>query len=82
MCTLCTLPHRYHQLSEDLQKQYLSPDNADGNEPVPMSALMNGVGQGSCRGSKCNYPVLPAVAGSCTEAKTQVGAPQALVRKA
>lgn len=43
-------------------------------EPVPISALINGVGQGGCKGSKCKYAVVPAAEGTCDLPQTKVRA--------
>lgn len=61
---------RYHNVSDQLVKVYLVP--GDGAEPVPVSALINGIGQGSCKGSKCSYAVVPAVNGSCASGRTKL----------
>lgn len=39
-------------------------------EPVPVSALINGVGQGNCTGKACRYAVIPAHPGSCRRPAT------------
>ena len=47
--------------------------NNDGAEPVPQSALINGVGQAYCApGSACKYAVFPAKAGTCTSPMTKL----------
>lgn len=61
----------YHEDSEELSKIYLSPASK-GDEPVPMSALINGVGQGNCTGSKCRYLAFPAVPGTCQQGRTKL----------
>jgi len=66
-----TIPRRYHESSEELNKVYLSPTSG-GDEPVPMSALINGVGQGNCTGSKCRYLAFPAVPGTCQQGRTRL----------
>lgn len=43
-------------------------------EPVPISALLNGVGQGSCKGDDCKYAVVPAVEGTCDLPQTKARA--------
>lgn len=46
-------------------------------EPIPTSALINGVGQASCPAEKsgnqqCGYPVIPAALGTCWKPATKV----------
>lgn len=44
---------------------------APSAEPTPISALINGVGQDGCKGSKCKYAVVPAQeGGTCDDPKT------------
>jgi hypothetical protein len=40
--------------------------------PIPISALINEIGQGNCTGSGCAYPVFPAARGSCQEGRTMM----------
>ncbi|KAL4427900.1 hypothetical protein ABPG75_001989 [Micractinium tetrahymenae] len=59
----------YHVEASKLMKEYLSPASG-GNEPVPISALINGVGQANCTGEGCRYAVIPARPGSCKHPST------------
>jgi len=68
--TLCSFSApRYHVEADTLLDQYLTPAS-QGNEPVPVSAIINNMGQGDCRGSNCSYAVVPAVNGTCEEQRT------------
>ncbi|KAI7842552.1 hypothetical protein COHA_003789 [Chlorella ohadii] len=57
--------------------EFLSNKNSEGLEPIPTSALINGVGQASCPAEKsgsqqCGYPVIPAALGTCWKPATKL----------
>ncbi|PRW33210.1 multicopper oxidase [Chlorella sorokiniana] len=61
----------YHTPAAKLMKEYLTPAS-QGNEPVPITALMNGIGQGSCTSNCGRYAVLPAAPGNCSLPGTRI----------
>lgn len=67
--TTVQLSDWYHIESSVLMREYLSPASG-GNEPVPISALINGVGQANCTGRGCRCAVIPAHPGSCKHPAT------------
>eukprot|EP00775_Hariotina_reticulata_P010938 gene10938-11092_t len=72
--TVVTVNDWYHQLSNVLLKEYLSPAS-QGNEPVPFDALLNGWGQGTCilnNTTDCTYAFVQAAASSCKNPKTRL----------
>ncbi|CAF1156762.1 unnamed protein product [Didymodactylos carnosus] len=53
----------YHKQALTLQKYYLSK-SSDGNEPVPDTGLINGIGQYNCAVKKCQYYNAPIKIGT------------------
>lgn len=65
---------RYNLTSGVNADNFLVTDD-DGEEPVPNSVLINGVGQAYCGTSPsavCSYAVLPAMAGTCKNPRTKI----------
>jgi hypothetical protein len=61
-------------MSNVLLKQYLSPAS-QGDEPVPYTALLNGVGQGTCvleNTTDCTYAYVKAAPSTCKDPKTRL----------